>query len=339
MVMANIISTQYAKNSIAYRWEMMMQKNADLYNLIQQVQGAIYQAGQKQYLTTLTDEERDNQPQRPPLLNVRGGYAESIGWMMVQLFEFDPEPLTVEKFRVRAVYSAPRLSQAFLELIASEKWANRVGEAYTLTDTGRDVIKQLINQRSTTFADFEPIPPDELSKLVMYSEQIFETALDNGDEKSTWCLRHSQRRKPDTSESSTAKLIHVGSDFNAWRDDAHMTAYKEQDVDGMVWETFSYVDDGKAHTAPHLFDQLAYRGWTVEEWQTALDCLVDRGWIGSDKTGYQSTDEGKSVHQTVEQKTDELFYAPWTVLSQNEQVEYVYLLNKLNDTCTTILSK
>ena len=93
-----------------------MQKNADLYNLTQQVQGAMYQAGQKQYLISLSDEERDNQPQRPPLLNIRGGYAESVGWMMVQLLEFDPEPLTVEKFRVRAIYSAPRLSQALLEL-------------------------------------------------------------------------------------------------------------------------------------------------------------------------------------------------------------------------------
>lgn len=316
-----------------------MQQNADLYNLTQQVQGTIYQAGQKQYLASLTDENRDNQPQRPPLLSVRGGYAESIGWMMVQLHEFDPEPLTVEKFRVRAVYSAPRLSQALLELIASEKWATRVGEEYRLTQAGRDVITQLMKQRTTLFANFEPIPADDLSKLVNYSNRIFESALNRHDEKATWCLRYSQKRKPEEGVSAIAKLIHAGSDFNAWRDDTHMAAYSEQGVDGMTWEAFSYVDDEKAQTATDLFDHLAYRGWTVGEWQIALNCLVDKEWIAGDEAGYQMTKQGKEIRQTVEEKTDDLFYAPWTALSQEEQVEFVYLLNKLNDTCTTLLSE
>lgn len=316
-----------------------MQKNADLYNLTQQIQGTIYQAGQQQYLASLTDVERDNQPSRPPLLSIRGGYAEGIGWMMVQLHEFDPEPLTVEKFRVRAVYSAPRLSQALLELIASEKWANRVGDEYTLTDEGREVITQLMNQRTTMFANFAPIPADELSKLVDYSHRIFAAALDSDDEQMTWCLRYSQRRKPDDSASATAKLIHAGSDFNAWRDDSHMAAYGEQGIDGMTWEAFSYVGAGKAQTAADLFDQLAYRGWTVGEWQTALNCLADRGWIIEDESSYQSTEQGKTIRQAVEAKTDDLFYAPWTVLSQDEQVEYIYRMNKLNDMCIALLSE
>lgn len=316
-----------------------MQKNADLYNLTQQVQGTMYQAGQKQYLESLSDDERDNQPQRPPLLNIRGGYAESVGWMMVQLREFDPEPLTVEKFRVRAVYSAPRLSQALLELIASEKWVTRVEEAYRLTDAGRQVINQLSNQRSTIFANFEPLPADELDTLVDISERIFAKALQSDDAQSTWCLRYSQRRKPDENTSFINKLIHVCSDFNAWRDDTHMAAQNEQGVDGMTWEAFSFVDDGKAKIAPDLFDQLAYRGWTVDEWQRALNHLCDKGWIQGDDDGYQSTDEGKTIRQAVETKTDELFYAPWGVLSHDEQVMYIALLNKLNDWCTALLSE
>ena len=36
-----------------------MQKDANLYNLTQQVQGTMFQAGQKQYLASLNDEERD----------------------------------------------------------------------------------------------------------------------------------------------------------------------------------------------------------------------------------------------------------------------------------------
>ena len=314
-----------------------MQKNADLYNLTQQVQGAMFQAGQKQYHASLSDETRDNQPQRPPLLNIRGGYAESVGWMMVQLLEFDPEPLTVEKFRVRAIYSAPRLSQAILELIASEKWANRVDDEYSLTEEGRAVIIHLTEHRNLMFANFAPLPIGDLSKLVDMSQRILQAALDSGDKQATWCLRHSQNRKPDETVSAISKLIHVCSDYNAFRDDAHMSAYSEQGIDGMTWEAFSFIHGGQAHTADELFDQLAYRGWTIGEWQAALTCLLEKGWITGDETGYQSTEKGKLISEKVEQNTDALFYAPWDVLSDDEQIEYVSLLNGLNDKCVGIL--
>jgi hypothetical protein len=316
-----------------------MQKNADLYNLTQQLQGTMYQAGQKHYLASLSEDERDNQPQRPPLMNIRGGSAESIGWMMVQLLEFDPEPLTVEKFRVRAIYSAPRLSQALLELIASEKWTDRKGEEYSLTDAGRAVITNLVNTRNVMFANFEPIPTDDLSKLVEFSQRIIKASLKSGDEKATWCLRHSQNRKPDDIVSAISKLIHVASDFNAFRDDAHMAAFKEQNADAITWEAFSFIRDGNATTADELYDQLAYRGWTINEWQDALDVIKNIGWTKGNLSGYQVTEMGEFVSHAVEKKTDDLFYAPWNTLSNEEQVEYIHLLNTLNDTCMSLISE
>lgn len=316
-----------------------MEKNADLYNLTQQVQGTVYQAGQKAYLESLSDEERDNQPQRPQLLNIRGGYAESIGWMLVQLLEFDPEPLTVEKFRKRAVYSAPRLSQALLELIASEKWASRTGEEYQLTEAGHEVIDTLIGQRNMMFTNFEPIPTDELKKLSHLSQRIFDSTINSNDEDATWCLWHSQRRKPTDNDPLISQFIHVCNDYNAFRDDAHMAAYHEQGVDGMTWEAFSFVDDGNAKNAEDLFDQLAYRGWTIEEWQDALNRLVKKGWLENKNDSYDTTDTGKEIRKIVEQKTDELFFEPWAVLSHDEQVDYVRLLHKLNDKCTALLSE
>ena len=189
------------------------------------------------------------------------------------------------------------------------------------------------------FANFEPIPSSELDKLVKMSQQIMQASLESGDEQTTWCLRYSQKRKPDDNVSAVAKLIHVCSDYNAFRDDVHMAAYGEQGVDGMTWEAFSFVDDGNVKNASELFDQLAYRGWTIDEWGNALDCLSQKGWLSCVESGYQSTEKGKSIRQTVEQKTDALFYAPWDTLSQDKQVEYVHLLNKLNDKCMALISE
>lgn len=315
-----------------------MEKDANLYNLTQQVQGTMFQAGQKQYLASLNDEEREQFSARPVLLQVRAGYAESIGWMLVQLLEFDPEALTVENFRKRAEYSAPRLSQALLELIVSEQWADRIGEEYRFTDAGRSFMKQLMDRRSQMFANFEPLPLTELEQLLAMSNRIIESSLQRGDDKATWCLRYSQKRNPQNA-CAIAQLIHACSDFNAFRDDAHMSGYHDQGVDGMTWEAFSFICDGQATNAGELFAKLAYRGWTTHEWQNALNHLSGRGWIKGDQTAYTVTDEGYSVRNAVERKTNDVFYAPWSILSNDEQIEYVHLVNKLNDTCMALLSE
>jgi hypothetical protein len=42
------------------------------------------------------------------------------------------------------------------------------------------------------------------------------------------------------------------------------------------------------------------------------------GWIENGADGYQVTEKGRKVHQTAEDKTNEYFYAPWSVLENNE---------------------
>jgi len=315
-----------------------MQKNAELYDFTQNLQGLIFQAGMKHYAETTPADQQVETPELPPIMNIRRGYAESVGWMMVQLYEFHPEPLTVNTFRVRAVYSAPRLSQALLELIASEGWADRKGEAYSLTGQGLDTIKTLLNRRSEQFHNFCPLSAEALDKLVTYSDRIFQHAIDNHDEQTTWCLRYSQNRKP-KNVSSIASLIHICSDYNAWRDDCHMQAYTAQGVDGMTWEAFTFVNNKEARTAQALFDTLSYRGWTVSEWQTALDTLCNLGWISQAGDLYASTELGKSVQETVETRTDDLFYSAWDALSDEEQVDYIHLLKELNEVCMGMLSE
>jgi len=314
-----------------------MQKNADLYDFIQNLQGLMYQAGLKHYAETTPADQQIQDPDYPPIMHIRRGYAESVTWMLVQLYEFHPEPLTVDTFRVRAVYSAPRLSQALLELIASEGWAHRDGDNYVLSNTGLDVIQTMLNQRSTKFQSFCPLTSDKLDTLIHYSDRIFTHAINTYNDRATWCLCHSQNRKP-TDVSPIASLIHICSDFNAWRDDCHMSAYREQHVDGMTWEAFAFVDDKKAKTASELFEKLAYRGWTLNEWQTTLNQLCDKSWIKKDKDKYTSTDAGKSIRQTVEAKTDELFYSTWDALTESEQTEYIHLLKELDDACVNILN-
>ena len=107
--------------------------NYEFYELTQEFQGAIFQVGMALQSEPLP-------PSDNVLLQLRRGYAESPAWFLVQAQEFDPEPLSVSRLRTRAVWSSERIVSAILDLMASEKWLDRLGDDYYLTQDGRLMI-------------------------------------------------------------------------------------------------------------------------------------------------------------------------------------------------------
>lgn len=307
-----------------------MQKNSQLYDLTQNAQGAIFRAAFQNYLTSLEEEGKDR-PTLPQILQLRGGYAESPGWIMVQVAEFLPEPLTVEKFRRRAVYSAPRLIQGFLELLASEKYLDRIGDDYHVTDAGREVIEAMTLRRTAILTGFEPLPKSDLDRLENLMRRVIDASLQSSDPPGTWCLEHSRNRAPSDSTPALIKIARYCADLNAFRDDAHMAAYKPHNVDGRTWEAFNQVHQGNAKTAEDLFELLAYRGFSRKEWSRSLTDLVERGWLQELAGNHTVTDLGMTIFAAVETQTDAFFYAPWDTLSDPEFAELCQLLQRLHD--------
>jgi hypothetical protein len=302
--------------------------NSELYDLTQNFQGAIYQAGMK----------RLNAPfPPPPILQLRRGYAESPAWLMVQASEFEPEPLTVEKLRVRAVWSSPAIVQALLDLMASEKWFDRIGDEYRLRDEGREVIQR---KRERTATVVEPLIPvldaDEVARLEDLLRRVIEGSmrpsppapLPQGEGRKTlgsgepWCLAYSRRRGPGENAPALLKIVYYLSDLNAYRDDAHMAAFQPHGIEAYEWETLTFVWQESAGTADDLFDQLWYRGYAREDYAGALDELARRGWVEAVGEGrYQITGQGRAVREEAERLTDEYFYAPWRACLSAAEIE------------------
>jgi hypothetical protein len=57
------------------------------------------------------------------------------------------------------------------------------------------------------------------------------------------------------------------------------------------------------------------RGYSTEQWDTALAGLRERGWIERDGEGF--TDAGRAARQEVEDRTDVLALAPWERLGED----------------------
>lgn len=276
----------------------------DFYNRSQELLGAMAGAA----MTYQQQNSSEPQADPPLLIKFRRGQAEAPAWFLIQAAEFDPEPLTVEKLRVRDVYAAERYVRALLDIMASEKWFDRRDETYHLTESGRAVMHMLLRRPAELFTPLEQnLPAQELHQLLTLLGQIVDSSLQSPYD---WCLRHSRNRAKGT--GSLVKLYEYLSDFNAFRDDCHMAAWQVHNLSGHTWEAFSFVMEGQAKTAADLFDTLHYRGHTQQEYAAALDELVKRGWLDSD---YQPSPAGKAVREEAERLTNAYFYAPWSVLS------------------------
>lgn len=274
----------------------------DFYNRTQNLAGAMITAAR----------QRVTLPDPPLLIKFRRGYAEAPAWFMIQAAEFDPEPLTVEKLRVRDIYAAERYVQALMDIMASEKWFDRVDDEYHLTDEGREVMKILLKRPEEFFIPLaDDLPADEVAQLADLMGQIIESSLKS---EKAWCLRYSHRRA--NHKTPLLKIYSCIVDFNAFRDDSHMAAWQHHKLSGHTWEAFSFIHDGTAKSAAELFECLHYRGHTRQDYESALRELCERGWI--ENMDGTVTNLGKAVRAESENLTNANFYAAWAVLRDED---------------------
>lgn len=301
-----------------------MMLDAQFYDLIQSLWGGFAQAMRQQNRAA---------PTSPAvLLQLRGGLAESPGWFMVQAAEFDPEPLTVAGLRVRDIYASERMVQALLDLMMSELWLDLTDEGYVLTEQGREVLGWM-RARTAVLAQITlPLSERDVTWLEQTLWRLLEASLQGDEPPIPWCLAHSRRRAPVETASAAEKIFQYVADFNAFRDDAHMAAWGGYEVAGYAWEAFSLVCGGQGKTAVSIHQQLAYRGYSRDEYAHALAQLHARGWLEQERPGrYFVTPAGQAVWDDVEQLTNSYFYKPWAILSKKEITKLETLLTQLRD--------
>lgn len=303
--------------------------DASFYDLTQTLWGAF---------ATAMGAARAREPEPPtpisPLLQLRAGLAESPGWFLIQAAEFDPEPLSVERLRVRDVYACEGIVAALLELMAGEKWFDRDGDdprsaEYALRFEGRAVLDRLHANRRRWLGALTLPPAAE--QLEAAFAALIERSQGAPDPPGTWCLAHSRNRASLAEDSPAARLFQYVADFNAFRDDCHMAAWRPLGVAGNVWEAFGLVANGTGPTADALFDALAYRGYSAADYAAALEKLASRGWVAAGAEGYTVTDAGRAVRDEVEERTNSAFYAPWDALSVSETVALRDNIHTLNE--------
>lgn len=306
----------------------------NFYDWTQNLQGLLWQAAAA--IKSRMPQPDQPAPAPPVIMQLRRGYAESPAWYMVQAQEFDPEPLSVARLRVRAVYSGERIAAALLELLATEGWLDYQGNGnYVPTLAGRDVMERM-RQRPGEWLGGLPTELTDLAGLEMVLGRVIASCMAT-EADGPWCLRYSRRRAPGDDAAAVLKINQYCADFNAFRDDVHMASYRSYDVSGQVWEIFWTIWQEQATTVEAINEALVYRGLSRREVGLAIDELVARGWVAAaDNNGYTITEAGRTIRETAEQITNERFYAPFVCLSETELADLLERLERLQKELTQL---
>jgi hypothetical protein len=293
-----------------------------MYNLLMEVAGACATAARR-----LAAPDPSS-----PLLALRAGLAESPAWFLVQAAELAPEPLSVERLRIRDVYASERIVRALLDIMAGEQWLTRSAtDDYHLTPLGATYLDSIRARRNGLgrLQGFSSVDPGHVASIL---GRLIDASSASTEPPGTWCLAHSRNRAPANDAPALTRIAAYLDDFNAFRDDAHMAAWQPYGIDGYVWEAFSLVCDGTATRASEVYEQLVYRGYIQHEYAGALGRLMDRGWLASDDALlYQVTPQGREGRASVEHETDRFFYEPWAILTDAEIYKLEAQLRSLRD--------
>jgi helix-turn-helix protein len=250
-------------------------------------------------------------------------------WFVIgTAFYIRPEPLTVKRLRVRNPYNNPETQENAIKALTE---AGLLDEKGVITQTAVNAYQKLIDAQDTEADRFDNMEQEDLKRVGAYLKRAYEAAH-TVTEPPIPCLKDASRL--DMRGGAVHQVFYTVGRLNAFRDDCHLAAWKHLEVDGNTYEAFSLVWDGTADSAATLLEARQNRGYEETDWQAALDKLVKKGWLEKDGESYKASDEGNKIREKIEDKTDDYFYQPFDILSDEEVDNFLTLLKEVEEKFT-----
>jgi DNA-binding MarR family transcriptional regulator len=243
-----------------------------------------------------------------------------------------PDPISVARLKKRDPYSNPTRYSDILAKMAEVSFFKPTGEGeYEVSAKGRTGLQFVNHAFYTRLGEMSSLPEEQLEQAEGLLRKIADASLEAKEPEGKWCLLTTRHGLPAEEYSPLARIDQRLDELNAYRDDAHLAAWKPCGVGGPAWEAFTTVWRGEASTPEALAEQLTYRAHTAETYAEALADLASRGWVEKTADGYQVTEKGRNVRQQAEDATDRYFFSPWTCLSSVELAQLQDTLGRLKD--------
>lgn len=251
-----------------------------------------------------------------------------------------PKPISVDLYGKRNPYSQPEGFKATLADATEAGYLNPDGNGgYVVSEKGANAIQTVHEAFYGHINQVNQFPVDKLKELEAILDKLVEACRKADLSNQCLFLNVSHNGHPRVEPATLARVDQRLDDMNAFRDDAHISAWTPVGVDGHTWEVLSFVWNGEANTVEKLVERLPYRTYLVEDYTATLNELVERGWIEPGQDGYAVTQTGKQIRDEAEAATDKNYFGPWKALSNDEVSRMGELLEELKETNLKIMEE
>lgn len=231
-----------------------------------------------------------------------------------------------EAFQKRDPFSNPEQFERNFALLNMKGWIEPLPDGdFEVTDEARESVRTLIQAGDDHLLDFGAMPESDLERLAVLLKQLIAEGKIAREPPEKWAIF--KRFRVTTDESPLiVQIREYLMDMYAYRDDSHLAAARPYfNEAGIVWLVLGALWKGSAIHAEQMAENMPFRGYDVEEYEIAIQAAMEVGWAEpADHPGtFRLTQKGKELREEVERLTNEYFYAPWSVLLQ-EEIEELY---------------
>ena len=246
--------------------------------------------------------------------------------------ELGLDVFSTKYFQKRDPFTNPELFEKHFALLNMKGWVEPLQDGDSrVTQAARESVRQIIRAGDEQLSGFYSIPDSDLKRLGILLQQIVMECRVSRQPPEQWAI-FKRFRVADEHSPLIAQVRECLMDLYAYRDDSHLSAARPHfNQAGIVWLVLGALWKGNAVNAEQMTETMPFRGYEVEDYEIAIEAAMEIGWAEQAERPdtFRLTQKGRELREQVERLTNQYFYAPWSVLVQDEIEELYDLLTTL----------
>lgn len=264
-------------------------------------------------------------------LSAESGLEVSSMGLVLAAKTFEPETITPRRLQLRIPYTAAESYLVRLSAAAEKGCLEEVSpDEYRSTEAGHALVGRTLDEVRAAMAGADPLSAAEGQRLAHLLGRLVEASLEASTPPEKWSIYHSARLMPPLGPP-LPYIEQAFSCLNAYRDDAHLAAWRPSSLSATALESLTLLWRGEAESLDALCEQLNHRGHPRQVYADALAELRERGFVEGPDDGPKVTEAGQVFRDEVEADTDRYFFAPWSCLDDGDRAELADLLTRLRE--------
>lgn len=251
--------------------------------------------------------------------------------LLLAVLTFEPENTTPSHLLVRDPYSSAELFFARLASAARPGFLGEVAPGeFRLTPAGRELVERFVREARQVMVDADPLPPQDSRRLAELLGKLVNHILETPPPPNHWSIGLSYKLMPPP-EPPLPYTEQCISCLAAYRDDAHLAAWRGTGLSATALETLTLVWRDQAESLTDVANILSHRGHSPGVYVDAADELEKLGYLEGLDDHLALTEKGQQFRDAVEADTDKYFFAPWSGFNEEERDELERLLSRARD--------